>query len=52
MYAALRRYEGVFYGQSGAEASSERAAGSVEENPAGLLPNPPVIAAGEVVAHG
>lgn len=40
----------VFDDRSGAEASNERAAGWVSENLAELLPNPPRITAGEVVA--
>ena len=40
----------VFETQAGAEASNERAAGFVRENLAALLPNPPQITAGEVVA--
>ena len=41
----------VFDDQAGAEASNERAAGWVKENLAELLPNPPEITAGPVVAH-
>lgn len=42
----------VFQDQSGAEASNMRAAGWVQqENLASLLPNPPQVTAGEVVAH-
>ena len=42
----------VFEDQSGAEASIERAADWVRENIAELLPNPPEVATGEVVASG
>ncbi len=41
----------VFEDQSGAEESNNRAADFVQEHLASLLPNPPQIAAGEVVAH-
>jgi hypothetical protein len=41
----------VFEDRSGTEASNERAAGWVQENLAELLPNPPTITAGEVVAQ-
>jgi hypothetical protein len=41
----------VFQNQSGAEDSNRRAADYVRENVAQLLPNPPQITAGEVVAH-
>ncbi len=41
----------VYEDQSGAEESNSRAADYVQENLASLLPNPPQIAAGEVVAH-
>jgi hypothetical protein len=41
----------VFQNQSGAEESNRRAADYVRENLAQLLPNPPQITAGEVVAH-
>ena len=62
MYATVRRYEGVtepsvmistsvFQDQSGAEESNKRAADYVRENLASLLPKPPQITAGEVVAH-
>jgi hypothetical protein len=40
----------VFQDRAGADASNQRAAGWVEENLAELLPNPPRITAGEVVA--
>ncbi|MFL5820571.1 MAG: hypothetical protein ACJ76S_07810 [Solirubrobacteraceae bacterium] len=40
----------VFEDQSGAEASVERAADWVRENIAELLPNPPEVITGEVVA--
>ena len=40
----------VFEDQSGAEASVERAADWVRENIAELLPNPPEVVTGEVVA--
>ena len=40
----------VFEDQSGAEASIERAADWVRENIAELLPNPPEVITGEVVA--
>jgi hypothetical protein len=41
----------VFEDRAGAESSNERAAGWVRENLAELLPNPPQITAGEVVAN-
>ena len=41
----------VFEDQSGAEESNRRAADYVRQNLAQLLPNPPQITAGEVVAH-
>ena len=41
----------VFQDQSGAEESNKRAADYVRENLASLLPKPPQITAGEVVAH-
>ena len=41
----------VFEDPSGAEESNRRAADYVEQNMAPLLPNPPQITAGEVVAH-
>ena len=40
----------VFEDKAGADASNERAAGWVRENLAELVPNPPQITAGEVVA--
>jgi hypothetical protein len=40
----------VFEDRSGAEASTERASEWVRENIASLLPNPPQVTAGEVVA--
>jgi hypothetical protein len=42
----------VFEDRAGAEASTERAADWVRENIASLLPNPPQVTAGEVVASG
>ena len=42
----------VFESRDGAEESNRRAADWVKENLAPLLPNPPQITAGEVVAHG
>ena len=42
----------VFEDQTGAEESIKRAADFVRENLASLLPNPPQVAAGEVVASG
>ncbi|HLM27892.1 MAG TPA: hypothetical protein VK304_13095 [Thermoleophilaceae bacterium] len=42
----------VFEDQAGADESNERAADWVRENLASLLPNPPQITEGEVVAHG
>ena len=42
---------GVFQDQSSAEESDRKAADWVRENMAPLLPNPPQITAGEVVAH-
>jgi hypothetical protein len=41
----------VFQDQSGAEESNRRAADYVRQNLALLLPNPPQITAGEVVAY-
>ena len=41
----------VFQDQSGAEESNKRAADYVRENLASLVPKPPQITAGEVVAH-
>ena len=41
----------IFENQSGAEESTKRAADYVRENMASLLPKPPQITAGEVVAH-
>jgi hypothetical protein len=41
----------VFQDQSGAEESNRRAADYVRQNLAPLLPNPPQITAGEVVAY-
>ena len=41
----------VFEDQSGAEESSKRAADYVRENLASLLPKPPQITAGEVIAY-
>ncbi|WP_407555301.1 hypothetical protein QOM21_36010 [Streptomyces sp. Pv4-95] len=40
----------VFLDQAGAEESVSRAAGFVRDNLASLLPNPPQVMAGEVVA--
>ncbi|MEU9087278.1 hypothetical protein [Streptomyces sp. NPDC048357] len=40
----------VFRDRAGADASIERAADFVRENLASLLPNPPQVTAGEVVA--
>ena len=42
----------VFEDRAGAQASTERAADWVRENIASLLPNPPLMTAGEVVASG
>lgn len=41
----------VFDSRDGAEESNRRAADWVKDNLASLLPNPPQITAGEVVAH-
>jgi len=41
----------VFQDQSGAEESNKRAADYVRENLASLLPKPPQITEGQVVAH-
>jgi len=41
----------VFESRDGAEESNRKAADWVKENLASLLPNPPQITAGEVVAH-
>lgn len=40
----------VFEDRAGARASTEKAAEWVQENIASLLPNPPLVVAGEVVA--
>ncbi|MGH3389831.1 MAG: hypothetical protein ACRDOO_13260 [Actinomadura sp.] len=42
----------VFDDQGGAEESTKRAADFVRENLESLLPNPPEVTAGEVVASG
>ncbi|MEV4012572.1 hypothetical protein AB0J35_18895 [Nonomuraea angiospora] len=42
----------VFEDQAGAEESTERAADFVREHLVSLLPNPPQVTAGEVVASG
>jgi hypothetical protein len=42
----------VFENQAGADESTKRAADFVQENLASLLPNPPQVTAGEVVASG
>jgi hypothetical protein len=42
----------VFENQDGAEESTKRAADFVREHLASLLPNPPQVTAGEVVASG
>jgi hypothetical protein len=42
----------VFEDRAGAEESTEKAADWVRENIASLLPNPPQVTAGEVVASG
>jgi hypothetical protein len=42
----------VFEDRAGANASNERAANWVQQNIASLLPNPPLMTAGEVVASG
>jgi len=41
----------VFDDRAGAEASTDRAAAWVADNIAELLPNAPMVAAGDVVAH-
>ena len=41
----------VFQDRAGVEESNRRAADWVHQNMASLLPNPPQITAGEVVAH-
>ncbi|MER6104131.1 hypothetical protein ABT115_17830 [Streptomyces sp. NPDC001832] len=41
----------VFQDRAGAEASTERATDFVRDRLAFLLPNPPQVTAGEVVAH-
>jgi len=41
----------VFQDKAGAEESNRRAAAVVRESLASLLPNPPQVTAGEVVAH-
>ncbi|MEU5533730.1 hypothetical protein [Streptomyces sp. NPDC020362] len=43
---------GVFEDQAGAEESVRRAADFVRDNLASLLPNPPQVTAGQVVAAG
>lgn len=42
----------IFEDQAGSEESTKRAADFVRENLASLLPNPPQVTAGEVVASG
>jgi hypothetical protein len=42
----------VFQDQAGSEESTKRAADYVRENLAALIPNPPQVTAGEVVASG
>lgn len=42
---------GVFQDRAGAEASTDRARDFVRDRLAALLPNPPQVTAGEVVAH-
>jgi hypothetical protein len=42
----------VFQDKAGAEESNSRAKRWAQDNVATLLPNPPQITAGEVVAHG
>jgi hypothetical protein len=42
----------VFETRDGAEQSNRTAADWVKDNLASLLPNPPQVTAGEVVAHG
>ncbi|MBN6054730.1 hypothetical protein JYK22_22520, partial [Nonomuraea sp. RK-328] len=42
----------IFEDQAGAEESTKRAADYVRESLASLLPNPPQVTAGEVVASG
>ncbi|MFI8893268.1 hypothetical protein [Streptomyces paradoxus] len=42
---------GIFEDRAGAEESTERAGGFVRDRLAELLPNPPQVTAGEVVAH-
>ena len=42
----------VFQNQAGSEESTKRAADYVRENLASLIPNPPQVTAGEVVASG
>jgi hypothetical protein len=44
--------KGIFEDREGVEESNKRAAEWVRENLAHLLPNPPQITAGEVVARG
>ncbi|KOV94815.1 hypothetical protein ADK65_30520 [Streptomyces sp. NRRL B-1140] len=42
---------GIFEDRAGAEESTQRAGGFVRDRLAELLPNPPQVTAGEVVAH-
>jgi hypothetical protein len=42
---------GIFENQASAEESNARAADWVRQNVASLLPNPPQISAGQVVAY-
>ena len=42
----------VFQDQAGSEESTKRAADYIRENLASLLPNPPQVTAGEIVASG
>ena len=51
IFKDLASTRGIFEDREGVEESNRRAADWVRENLAQLLPNPPQITAGEVVAH-
>ncbi len=51
IFEDLEATEGIFEDREGVAESNRRAAEWVRENLAQLLPNPPQITAGEVVAH-
>jgi hypothetical protein len=51
VFEDLEATKGIFEDREGVAESNRRAADWVRENIAELLPNPPEITAGEVVAH-